>query len=199
MSTMDWPAARIFAPASMAFGLKKAVLQSRSPYSGSVLPTDLAAERWLLSITLPPVVPSESAAREAFLTRLSGGSNWVRVWHMQRPVPLGTMRGNPTLKSAVARGAKTLTISTTSGATLMAGDLFGLGGQLFMNATDAVADGSGNLAVEVVNRVRKAITSGAGVTWNKPTADFMLPADSVLSQYQPGYADSLAIDLEEVW
>jgi hypothetical protein len=82
---------------------------------------------------------------------------------------------------------------------MKAGDMFGLGGQLFMVATDCVADGSGALSAPVVNRARVALTAGAAVTWNKPTATFAMTGSSGQVAHLPMLLDGAAFDLVEVW
>lgn len=222
MSVFDWPAT--LKPASMSFGLTKRTVQSRSTYSSKLQTIDLVAEYLSVSISLPPIMPNQSGAREAFLARLAGGTNWVRVVHATRQIPAGSMRGSPVTGVSMNRGDLTITINSTSGSTLMAGDFISIGGQLFMVADDVsstdgglVTDGSGNvligsdgfafvdssspgtLVVPVVNRVRKSTAAGAAVLWDRPTATFIMPATSVAAVYQPGYTDAITVDLEEVW
>jgi hypothetical protein len=58
--------------------------------------------------------------------------------------------------------------------TLLAGDIIGVGGQLLMVAADATTDATASATVQLVNRLRAAVASGAAVTWNAPTAPFRL-------------------------
>lgn len=380
-STYDWPTSRAFVPAEMSFGLKKSVLGSRSPYSGTFMPYELSGgSRLMVSMTLPPCTTDDGFKRWAFFNRISGGLGRVRLGHVLRPVPKGTLRGSPTLKTAVSRGATELVLSNAkganmltypedfgnaawnkaalsvppaaapdgamtgalfaeqaaasdlprvfrniaitvgtsyaitvrakevsgsskrylqayfnsgfnsgsfganfdlaagavtavssgngftasaqsagdgwwictvntcpatstnaglrialqpipgagmsvswapdgtgslqvawpqmqagaatayeSGATLKAGDLIKPGTQLFVVAEDCIANGAAELTVPVVNRARGTIAAGTAVEWNRPTADFILPADQVSILYRPGYSEALALDLEEVW
>lgn len=198
MTTIDWPATRACIPQSMSFRLHKAVLQSRSPYSGALMTADLVAERLMVSMTLKPLTRDETPAREALLTRAAGGMVWIRMGHCLRPVPRGSMRGSPTVSGAHTRGSTTLTIQTTAGATLLAGDLVSAG-QLFVAAEDAVADGSGVLVLPLLNRVRGSIADGTAVVWSRPTATWILPAPEIPIVHRPRYSEPLAIDLEEVW
>lgn len=199
MTTYSWPTGRAFKPATMSFGLKKAVLSSRSPYSGAFLPYELSAGRLMCSVTLPPCAPQDAPARLAFFSRLAGGMHRVSISHFVQPLPQGTMRGSPTLASSVARGATSLALSSAgSFATLLTGDLIYVG-QLFIVAADVTATSGGAMTVEVVNRAHGAIAAGTGVVWQQPTADFILPADQVSLVWQPGYSEALALDFEEAW
>lgn len=83
--------------------------------------------------------------------------------------------------------------------TLRADDMLGAGGQLFQVASDVTLSDMGAGSVPVINRVRSAISSGAAVLWNRPTAEFILPAMQAGPVYRPGAIESAALDLVEVW
>jgi hypothetical protein len=84
-------------------------------------------------------------------------------------------------------------------ATLEPGDMLGAGGQLFQVAARSVADGTGRMAVEVVNRVRAPLSPGQAVTWYRPTCEMVLPAMQAGPVRRPGVIESTALDLVEVW
>lgn len=372
MATYDLPAALL--PQVASFGLQKAGMQFRSPFNGALQSIDLAAERWMCSITTPPKSHAAAGAAEAYLNLLAGGVNRVRIWHPARPVPAGTLRGSPTLASGASLGASTLSITgalagvnlltgssfeldanangygdgwsayaagttgvvtqglvapgnasgflqrinaaglgtssadqvgirttnlvpVTGGAsytaaidtkastalglviaigwytsgssfislssstgrttlasvwsrssftatapsnaafawvyywnhsratvgavscdfdnaqfersssasayagapTLLAGDMLRVGAQLFQVAADTALNDAGAGAVPVINRVRTAISSGAAVTWNKPTAEFLCPSMANRVTFRPGYMEGAVIDLEEAY
>lgn len=197
MATYDWPAS--FYPTSMEWGNRKAGLQFESPHNGSTQALVFPNERWLLNLALPPKVWADAGAVEAFFERLSGGVNRVRVYHRTRPVPVGTMRGTPTVQVAAARGNATLTIGTTAGATLKSGDLFKVANQLFKTADDCVANGSGLIVVPLVHRVRYAIGTGAAVAWDRPTAEFVMLAMGSSMSYSAAVSNPVTVDLQEIW
>jgi len=198
MATLDWPEALI--PQRAAIGSQGAGEQFRSPYNGTIQTTDFVAERWVLSVTMPQARRVNAGAFEAFAFQLRGGFNRVRAWHFGRPVPIGTMRGSPTLSAGVARGATALPITGgTANSTLLAGDMLGVGGQLCMVAITTTLNGSGAGSVPIVHRVRGTIAGGSAVTWNKPTGDFVMPAMLASVLHMPGAIDGAAFDFEEVW
>lgn len=80
--------------------------------------------------------------------------------------------------------------------TLLAGDVIGVGGQLLMLAADAVADATGTIVVQLVNRLRTAVAAGTPVVYNKPTAPFRLLSHSGVS-YVPGHAEEVTLTLGE--
>ena len=170
-----------------------------NPYSNGTSVVDLLGERWAARLDLHLTTNTvEAAAREAFFDRLKGMAHTIGMWHLRLPAPQGTLRGSPTLSAAVAQLANTASVQTTAGATVLAGDMLGLAGQLVRVMADATANGSGVLAIEFQPRARTAMAAGAAVTWDKPTTPMMLrSATGVPTAWVPGYADGASIDLIE--
>lgn len=167
------------------------------------------------------------AAIEAFFDRLIGPVNRVSLWNLRRPTPLGTLSDatgsavwytnsaavatwstsapatatwsyiGPTLYEDVEAGSNTLPIHRTPGTTVKAGDHVGVGGQLFRIMADATADSNSRLTVEVLPRVRTALSRGAAVTCTRPTATFMLRSDTVPVTWSPGMYSGGNFDLVE--
>lgn len=194
MATFDHPAA--LRPESMEWGTLKRVVTSRSPTTGAIEVIELPAERWQASITYPPLMVVDSGLAESFFSRVVGGVDRIRIYNFRRPVPLGTMRGSPTLAASVARGAQQLTINTSG--TLKAGDLFKIGNQLFQAAFDATPV-SGVLTVILVQRARAAMAAGAAVIWDKPTALFILPAPTNRVSFSDAIMNRFTQDYDEVF
>lgn len=181
-----------------SFALRQSTNQRvfASPFGGSEQAVDLLNDRWLVSMTLPPRRSFSGAALEALLASFRGQTNTCNLWHMQRPVPRGTMRGTPITNPSV-QGADAIILGTgVAGVTLMAGDMIGIDGMLLQVREDAFADGVGAMHVKFVNRLRRAVASGLPVVWDRPTAPFRLMTNaSVL--YQPGYAEGVSLDFAE--
>lgn len=194
MATWDYPAALL--PKQMEWRTVKAGVQHRSPFNGAVESIEFPGERWELSLTLPPRRAANGGEAEAFFARLAGGVERVRVWHFLRPQPAGSMRGTPTLAASAVRGDRTLAVNTTG--TLRAGDLFKVGGQVFMVFQDC-APVAGVLTVPLVQRVRAALTAGAAVGWDKPTILCIAPAMTASAAYSPGVLAGPAVELQEVF
>lgn len=167
-----------------------------SPFGGSEQVIDLLNDRWMASVSLPPRIFSEAGSLEAFVASFRGSTNTISLYHFLRPQPRGTMRGTPSC-GAVSQGASSIFIgSAGAGATLLAGDMFGVDGLLFQVASDCTADGSGNFLVPIVNRVRRAILPFAPVIWDRPSAPFRLASRPIV-QYVPGYAQGVELDFVE--
>ena len=174
MSTYTWPAA--WQPRRFRMQVMPNERAFTGYYSGQSQALDLLGEFWTCQMELPPSRSEDKGAdMEAFFERLHGRVNLVSLWNLARPAPRGTMRGTPTLNASVAQLADTVAISSTAGATLKAGDMIGLGGQVSRVMADYTANGSGLFsAVEIWPRARTAMSGGAAVTWDKPTMDFRL-------------------------
>ena len=178
---------------SMALSTNQALFSS--PFSGSEQVVDRLNDRWMVSLTIPRGASSTLASIEAFINAMRGMTNTCNLYHYERRQPRGTMRGAP-LTNGVTKGASTVFIFTTPGATLLAGDMFGAAGLLFQVSTDCVADGAGNLVASVVNRVRRDLPALTPVIWDRPTTAFRMTSTSSV-QYLPGYAEGVSLDFVE--
>lgn len=184
-----WPSGPGWSPSRWEMRVIPNTRSFVSPYTNSTQVADLFGDRWAVSLDLPPDVSSAiGAQREAFFDRLKGQWGLIALPNLQRLAPRGTLRGTPTLLNAVAQFANTAIVQASAGETLLAADLIGIGGQLVRNLVDATADGSGHIAIEFAPRIRIAQAIGATVTWNAPTANFMLKDGStgVPTAWRPG-------------
>lgn len=184
-----------FRPDSFSMRLETVERAFSSPDESSEQVIDRVRDRWKISLTLPRG-PQEVAARnEAFVNALRGQTNTCNLWHMKRRIPLGTMRGSPTVV-AQGSGNGTILINTTPGATLLAGDMIGIGGLLLQVAQDCVADGAGLLTTYLANRLRTDLAGGTPVIWDTPTAPFRKVSKPSF-QYFYGYAEGVSLDFVE--
>lgn len=176
MAVRTWPTGSHWLPTPG--GLSWGVITPKSgyahPYTGQRQSVGHLSDRLRCSLTLPACGAEQAQEREAWLLSLHSTDDWVRMPHLHRTEPLGTLRGAPVMASAAAAGARTLSITTTPGATLLAGDIIGAGGQAHMVADAATANGAGAISVSLVIPTPVAIGSGAAVTWQSPTATWQL-------------------------
>lgn len=197
MSLITYPVAgdpRAFLPSAFALAMQPNQRAFASPFGGSEQVVDLLNDRWACTLDLPPSEHSRSAKREAFLSALRGQANHTELYHFGRPQPLGTLSGSPTAQAA-AQGAASLVLNATTGHTLKAGDMIGVGGLLLRVASDCVSV-AGAMTVPLTNRLRRAVAASAPVTWDKPTAPFRL-ASSPRLRYVAGYAEGFTLDFVE--
>lgn len=202
-----------------------------SPYSLATQTLDLLGERLTISLDLAPTSnPVHGAAREAYFNRLKASANGISIGHQRLKAPQGTLRGavaatwknssgatatwknssgatatwmagNPIVAFDIPQLANTGYIRTLPGATLMAGDWIGLGGQLVQIMTNATADGTGLMAIEFQGRARALIPAGTQIFWDAPTSNFILKpgTPNVPTSWTPGMVDGATIELIEVF
>ena len=195
MTTITFPTG--VAPDTFALRLSATQRVHASPFGGSEQVVDLLNDRWMISMSLPKRTRAQAAAIEAFINAMRGMTNTVNLYHFGRKTPQGTMVGSPTCNAA-SQGAASVTLASAgAGATLLAGDMIGVSGQLLQVAADATANGSGVITVTLVNRLRAAVTGGSAVTWDRPTVPFRLVSSPAVL-HVPGYAESVSLDFAEV-
>ena len=201
MTTVAWPTTRAFAPTAVKIGASTPKAAWSAPFTGQTQSISHLADRLICTVSLPPCTREEAGQREAFFMSLASTGDWVTLGMKNRPVPYGTLRGSPTAQASAAAGARTISIQTTAGATLIGGDALGINGQLLLTAyAGATANGSGVMSLPLVLPLRAAISGGASLTWNAPTATWQLVADSIEFGY-PSYSlqDAMQITLREVY
>ncbi len=110
MATLDWPAGPAWCPTRLAFGAVTPRSAWAGFFTGQQQSISHAGTRLRVDMTLPPCDYAAAAMREAYLLQLASTGDWVRLRHMQRPVPAGTLRGAPTIVSAAAAGATSIVV-----------------------------------------------------------------------------------------
>lgn len=191
--SVTWPATLL--PASFALTLSTNQRAHSAPYGGSEQVVDLLNDRWLATLDLPANTPARAAAVDAFINALRGMTGTTAFYHFARPTPRGTIAGSVTCHAA-SQGASSLTLDATTGQTLLAGDMIGVGGMLLQVQADCAASSS-LITVPIVNRLRKAITGGASVTLSQPTATFRLMNKPGVPYY-PGNSGTVTLEFAEV-
>jgi len=142
---------------------------------------------------------------QVLMMQLRGRSNQLALWNHGRPVPRGTMRGTMTA-TAAAQGATAMTVTASGqgGRTLLAGDYLGVGSgltqQVVMLTADAVANGSGVIAVSFEPPLRNALAAGAVITWDRPKALFRRTDSKAAWEHSPGgIVKPMTLSLIEDW
>ena len=200
MSDYTWPNVAAFTPRRFQMMVMANTRTFASPYTQGLQVIDLLADYWAVSLDMAPGNdPIVGGQIEAFFDRLKGAANRVVLWNLKRPSPLGTMRGTPTLAATAAQLANTASIQTTAGATLLAGDMVGIGGQLVRSMTNTAADGSGLMSLEFAPRLRTVQNSGAAVTWDRPTSTFVMTSNGAPVDWSPGQYTAPSIELREAF
>lgn len=195
MSLITYPTQLV--PSSCIFTLATSQRVNASPFGGSEQAVDLLNDRWTCSLSQDVVEFTTAPYIEAFIGAMRGQTNWAPIYHFARPAPRGTARGTILVNGAVAQGASSIAVDgiSPSTGTLLAGDMLGVGGMLFMVASDVTAV-AGAATVQITSRVRTAIVDNAAVTWDKPTTLFRLLSTSGV-QYSGAAVESMTFDFGE--
>lgn len=201
MATIDWPTGRLGEPQGMSFGASTSKTAWASPYTGQVQSISYNADRLRLNMRMPPCRRAEAGPREAFVMELASAGHWVRMYHRQRPVPVGTLRGSPTVAADALAGARSITLNVSAGApTLVGGDMLGIGGQLVPVGSAGAVGAAGVMVVPLALPLRVAVGAGAAVVWDRPTGTFQLTSVEPMFDYEaPGTQVSFELTLMEVF
>lgn len=188
----------------MSWGQRRFDVTSRSVFGAQAIET--GHPLWTAEVTVAPRLERQAGPWKALLLNLEGQINQLELWDIQRPVPLGTMRGTMVLGEDAAAGAKTIQISAGSGQagkTLLMGDMLQLGSgvtqQVVMATADAIADVNGDIEVSFNGPLRNAFSAASAVTWDKPKALFRRTVSESRWDYEPKFARGFGMSLIEDW
>lgn len=204
MTTYTWPTSRAFKFATAAEWrlVPNIIRSSMSPFNGHAQTVEAPGARWTAVITLSPHANADRAEVEAWLNRVRGAANRIALWHPVRPVPRGTLQANTTTNATAAAGATSITISATTGLTLLAGDMISIATensktQLVQVTQDTTAVSS-SMTVSFTAPLRWSVASGAAVVVIRPTATFMLD-DAPSIPYAPVVSPGFSLSLTEAY
>lgn len=175
--------ARVLGTPGASCSLQLAWADGASGSLGAINSTPLVLTGGSQSVQATGVCPSATARGVLYVYQHSGPGGAVGLYVDQVRVEAGTTIGTP--------GAY---------ATLLAGDMLGASGQLFMVAADCTGTDAGAMTVPVVNRCRSVVAGGTVLQWDRPTALFALPAmEQSTTWLRGGVVDSIALDAVEVY
>lgn len=182
MSTIAFPTfTRALPYTQWEFGQVPLAYAHTSPHSGQSQVVEMPGTRWAHSLRLEGLSTTERQMMSTFFAQLRGRANRYTLWDVINPVPKGTMRGSLTVSGSIAQGAVACSVTGGGGqasTTLLRGDKLSIGGELKIITADATANGSGVISLTVEPPFRNAVSGGAAVVWDKPTAKFIRTEDN---------------------
>lgn len=184
MTTIVWPSS-LSVVAALDLSIEYDV-QLNIARSGTIDTYGLPGARWVATLTF--AADKETRYRpqiEALVASLRGGARALSMHHLGRQTPNGTLTGSPTVGTATAKGDNTVALANCNG-TLKAGDMIGVGTELFMVEEDATPVSSA-MTVKVSPAVRSINAIGTAVVWNKPSI-LWIPRSNIAGPfpYAPG-------------
>lgn len=199
MAVITFPTLTKSAPARMRWSLVSNTQVAASPLNGSIQTQELPGARWKVQLDYPPLQDADAALMRAFLAKMRGQSNRVDIGPFDRQLPRGTAGGTPLVNGASQTGASLITDGWTAGATMLTGDYFAVGQQLFIVVADATADGSGNMTLTIEPPIRTSFADNAAVVTSNPKARFMLLTNEIGWDVQTKGITDFAFDLVEAF
>lgn len=124
--------------------------------------------------------------------------NRVRLGHLGVPIPRGTMRGNPLVKTAVSPGAESVVLKSMNG-TLLRGDWIGLSDGMHVVGDTVTPNGSNEGTVPISPQIRTTVAADSAVVWDRPTSLFLCTQNPEIPFSGPGAQPSFSVRLVETW
>lgn len=163
--------------------------------------------RWKSNITSDEdLTQRKMAPWIQMLLAMEGKINRLAMFDFLKTEPEGTMRGSMVTTSAVAAGAKSMSITASGQAakTLLMGDWLGFNQtgnnrQVVAISGDATANGSGVIVVNFQPYLRVALPAGAVVTWDRPTWLAMLTSDGADWRNRGSNQGGMSLEFVESW
>lgn len=191
-----------FGPAQFSMGIRSNV-EMRTARNYRISTSILPGTRWVCRMVLRnnTEASGHQPVVEAFIAGIEGQAGRFTMPHLHRLEPRGTMRGNPTVASTAVRGARSISITVTTGETLVKGDMLGLPttmGQQVVMVRDVSGIGTGTLTVEFSGPLMAAVASGGVVVWNAPAITWILTDPEVMVTYAKGGHPGVVIEAAEV-
>jgi hypothetical protein len=195
---VDWPE---WLQPSEFYASPESNVSIRTAVNGAIATSQLPGMRWIHQVVIPPDASEDRrrAEIEAFFATIEGQANRVRMWHLKRPVPEGTMRGSPTSGGAL-RGARFMTINAGPGETLLHGDVIGITTaaglqRVMVNAAETVGS---TISCAFAGPLQANVSAGSPVVWNRPATLFMLRQPYIPIGYGAGANPSISVELVEM-
>lgn len=144
---------------------------------------DWGGDAWQIDVELDPLTRAEASPWIAFLSSLRGQNGTFTFGSTLFATPQGTVTGTPLLNGGSQEGLLTITTDGWSNSTLVlkAGDMFGIGSNLYRALTDTTSDGSGNATIEIWPRLRSH-ADNAPIIVSNPVGTFRLIENAIVTQ-----------------
>jgi hypothetical protein len=190
MATLDYPIDELFLGAQYDFGLTSNTWVFRSPISQAAQTVGMPGSRWRAKVMWDSngLNDPDSAQIEAFLVRVRGMANRIRVWRLDRPVPRGVATGTPIVAGSNQTGAQIATRGWTpnTAGLLLPGDMIGVGNELKMVTATVASDANGLALIPFEPELRSSPADASAIVTNRPTAKFMAQSAEVGWSAVPG-------------
>jgi len=186
------------APSTTSVQLVSNTAIFQSPLTGAIQTLDRGGERWAMTMQFNNLKGDDVGVMTGFVARLNGQQHRFTVQNHAEP-QRGVLTGTPLVAGASQTGTSIDIDGATTGQTgwIKAGDWFSVNGELKMCVEDADSDGSGNVTINFIPRLRTSPADNAAVTVSDATGTFLLSNNGVAWSNAPGGFTSLTIECIE--
>lgn len=163
------------------FGLRRAVGETRSPFTLSSQVQRHQGAAWFAQLSLPPMLRADAEEWNAFLLKLNGRYGYFLMGDPDAGTPRGTNSGTP----VVAGGSQTGNNLNTDGwgnneTVLRRGDYFQTASNTLHKLTDdATSNGSGEATLVFEPPIYSAPSDNSGLTTTNARGLFRLASNDV--------------------
>lgn len=199
MTIHAWPSLGKATPANMDWTLKFNTMPFTSLLTGSVQTIEFPGARWIASFSLQNLIDADAAKMQSFLAKLRGRSGRFYMHNFARPLPRGSLRGNPLVKGAGQTGNTLLVDGATVGGTLLEGDYFGVNDEVKIVTEDCTVNGSGEVTITFEPPLRNSPADNASLTLDRPKAIFMFGSDEAKWSTALPLLTDIPFSCIEVW
>lgn len=169
-------------PSAVTWSETNVTIASSSTFSLERQIQVLGGQGWSIDVDFDPLTREEAAPWIAFLSSLKGPLGTFYFGDTLWATPRGTATGSPKVKGAGQTGAALVTDGwTPTTSTLKAADMIQIDTCLYRNLTDATANGSGEMTLDVWPDIRGHADNATIVT-AAPKGLFRLVASTVTTQ-----------------
>lgn len=185
MSTLTFPTLSKRSLASCEFNLVTNTQSFTSPLNKTVQTAELPGAFWLATLAFQNLTEADGRILKAFVASMDGMAGRCYLWDMSHASPSGIATGTPLVKGASQIGKSLTTDGWTASKTgiLMAGDLFGVNGELKIMTNSPNSDGSGNATLAFRPALRAVPADNAVITLAAPTCIMRLADDQQMRQF----------------
>lgn len=171
-----------------------------SPITGATQTLDRGGERWQMTMTFTNLTGANRADMQAYLAKLNGQQHRMLIPNHAES-NRGAFGGTPLVFGGSQTG-NSLNIdgcSLTVTNWIRAGDWFGVNGELKLCTADANSDGSGNVTISFVPRLRASPADNAAITTSGAAGTFILSQPNVGWSNTPGgFSDMTVTCFEDI-
>lgn len=200
MTVLAFPTLSI-RPVRVDWSLVSITQVHESPLTGAVQTQELAGAYWQCVLDFSHARGADARLLWALLGKMRGRAGRLAVPTYGRERPAGVGGGAPLVAGAGQVG-NALAIDGAPASTtgwLLAGDLVGVGGYVYMLTADADTDSLGAASLALVPALRSAPADNAAITTVRPTTTMMFVADEQGSTISAGPIQPFVLTLREAF